>query len=119
MGGLAKDVDHFNVHTFVLDVGSGKVSTLDVTQFDLDLLTAASDVLRVVLGVEKALESFDGAQTDIRSIDAKVRSTKVVNEVDGGPDLASRTVKRDDKPTRDTNRPIKPLRPTNDFGIKD
>ncbi|MEM6370829.1 MAG: PEGA domain-containing protein [Myxococcota bacterium] len=119
LGGLAKDVDHFNVHTFVLDVGSGKVSALDVTQFDLDLLTAASDVLRVVLEVEKAIDGFDGTQTSIRSIESTIRATKVVNEVDGSPDLASKRVKREKKSTRDGNRPIKPLRPTNDFGIKD
>jgi len=119
LGGLAKDVDHFNVHTFVLDVGSGKVSTLEVTQFDLDLLTAASDVLRVVLGVEKALDGFEGTETAVRTIEPQIRPTQVVNEVDGSPDLARRTVERKPKKDDKGNRPIKPLRPTNDFGIKD
>jgi hypothetical protein len=119
LGGLAKDVDHFNVHTFVLDVGSGKVSKLEVTQFDLDLLTAASDVLRVVLGVEEAIEDFDGTQTEVKTIEAQIRPTEVVNEVDGSPDLAQRTADRKPKQDKDGNRPIKPLRPTNDFGIKD
>lgn len=116
LGGLAKDEDHFNVHTFVLDVPSGKLKQLDVTQFDLDLLTAESDVLRVVLGVEQALDSFDGALASAQTIEQRIRRAETVNSVSAEPDLSTRrTVKKKKK----KKKKIGPIKAINDIDIKD
>lgn len=116
MGGLAKDEDHFNVHTYVLDVPSGKLKALDVTQFDLDLLTAESDVLRVVLGVEQAVDTFDGALASAQTIEQSIRRAETVNAVSAEPDLSDRrTVKKKKK----KKKKIGPVRAVTDIDIKD
>ena len=116
LGGLAKDEDHFNVHTFVLDVPTGKLKQLDVTQFDLDLLTAESDVLRVVLGVEQALDAFDGALASAQTIEQRIRRAETVNSVSAEPDLSvRRTVKKKKK----KKKKIGPVRAVTDIDIKE
>jgi len=116
LGGLAKDEDHFNVHTFVLDVPTGKLQQLDVTQFDLDLLTAESDVLRVVLGVEQALDSFEGALASAQTIEQRIRRAETVNAVSAEPDLSTqRKVKKKKK----KKKKIGPVRAVTDIDIKD
>ncbi len=117
VGGLAKDEDHFNVHTFVLDVPSGKLKQLEVSQFDLDLLTAESDVLRVVIGVEQSLESFDGALASANDIDKGIRRTAVVTEVEAGPDFSVRRKKVKKKVRKGPRKVIRGQ--SSDFDIKD
>lgn len=117
LGGLAKDGDHFNVHTYLLKVGSGKLAPINVTQFDSMLLTAESDVLRVVLGIEKALDQFDGAVAQVNMIEKKIRPSKVVNEMSGEPDL-SKPERGSAGPTKG-GRKIGPVKPTDDLDIED
>jgi len=105
------------VHTFVLDVPSGKMKQLDVTQFDLDLLTAESDVLRVVLGVEQALDAFDGALASADTIEKRIRRAETVNAVSAEPDLSSRR-KVENKSEKKRIRPG-PIRAPTDIEIDD
>lgn len=89
LGGLTKDDNHFNVYTFVLEVKSGLVRTLEQVNFDLDLLTAESDVLRVVQQIASSVSAFSEGKPMIAAIDAKVRSQSVVNEVSAAPTLVA------------------------------
>ena len=89
LGGLTKDDNHFNVYTFVLEVKSGLVRTLEQVNFDLDLLTAESDVLRVVQQIAASVSAFSEGKPQIAAIDAKVRSQSVVNEVSAAPTLVA------------------------------
>jgi hypothetical protein len=116
LGGLAKDEDHFNVHTFVVDVPTGKMKQLDVTQFDLDLLTAESDVLRVVLGVEQAVDAFDGAIASAATIEQRIRRAEVVNSVNAEPDLS---VQRKRTAPKQPTRRRGPIRAVQDIDIED
>lgn len=99
-GGMSKGEDHFKVHTFMVDVKTGKMQPLDVVKFDLDLLTAEADVIRIARQIETAMKSFSAPKPMIAMIDARVRSTKTVNKVDARPDVSGlkkrkgRTTKR-------------------------
>lgn len=84
-GGLAKDEDHFNVHTFVVDVDKGAIAQLDVVNFDLELLTAEADVFRIVQGIDRAVAKFEGKATSIKTIERRIRSKSTINEVDASP----------------------------------
>lgn len=116
LGGLAKETDHFNVHTYVMKVGSGKLAPVNVTQFDLALLTAESDVLRVVLGVEEAIEQFDGSLASVAMLERQMRPATVVNEVDGAPDLSRRRKRRAEPKERGQRTVVKA---TDDLDIED
>lgn len=89
LGGLTKDDNHFNVYNFVVDVKSGLVRPLEQVNFDLDLLTAESDVLRVVQQIAASVAAFSEGKPQIAAIDAKVRSQSVVNEVNAAPTLVA------------------------------
>lgn len=122
-GGMAHDkvAAKFNVHTFVVNVATGGVMQLDVTNFDLDMLTAASDVIRVVRGVEQSVKEFGDAKRAVASIEGKVQPKSIVNPFDAKPDFSGGT-KRSRRPTTGrpaVRRPIKVLKGTGSIRIKD
>jgi TolB-like protein len=90
-GGMSKGEDHFKMHTFVVDVKSGKLQPLDMVKFDLDLLTAEADVIRIARQVETAVKSFSAPKPMIAAIDATVRSTTTITEVSAAPDTSGLT----------------------------
>jgi len=90
-GGMSKGEDHFKMHTFVVEVKSSKMQPLDVVKFDLDLLTAEADVIRIARQVENAMKKFDAPKPMIAMIDRGVRSSRTVNKVDARPDTSGLT----------------------------
>ncbi len=107
-GGMAKDEDHFNVHTLVVDVNSGAVQHLNVVNFDLELLTAEADVFQIVGAIDESVRSFKGASM-VKTIEKRIRSQSTINEVDASPTKVDRRsrVKKDKKD--DKRRVFKPL----------
>ncbi len=121
-GGLAKDDDHFKVHTFVIEVASGTVLPLDVQRFDLDMLTAESDILRVVQSVQSAVGAFSKGQPQVASINGKLKTQSIVNEVSAKPMLANLDPKTDKAAkAREKDRPRGPIKALGGTGprIKD
>jgi TolB-like protein len=109
LGGMAKSEAHFRVHTFVIDVAKAAVKPLDVVNFDLDLLTAESDVLRIVRGIQGAVTTFDGTQKDVGKIEESIRAQSTVNEVVAAPSTFDRRkpVGDEKKKERDIFKPLK------------
>jgi hypothetical protein len=99
LGGMAKADDHFRVHTFVIDVEKSSVKPLEVVKFDLDLLTAESDVLRIVRSIEGSVAEFAGGQPEVKKIEDKLKVQSTVNEVIAAPSFTTRNdrAKKDDK----------------------
>ncbi len=93
-GGMSKGEDHFKVHTFMVDVKTGKMQPLDVVKFDLDLLTAEADVIRIARQIETAMKAFSAPKPMIAMIDARVRSKKTINKVDARPDTSGFTKRK-------------------------
>lgn len=122
-GGMAHDkvAAKFNVHTFVVEVATGGVMQLDVTNFDLDMLTAASDVIRIVRGIEASVKDFGDAKRAVASIEGKVRPQSIVNEVDAKPAFDGQKRKRARRPEGRSRvrRPIKVLEGSGKLRIKD
>lgn len=121
-GGMALDkvAAKFNVHTFVVNVATGGVMQLDVTNFDLDMLTAASDVIRIVRAVEASVKDFGDAKRAVASIESKVRPQSIINEVDAKPDFSIQTRTASRRPKRPSvRRPIKVLKGSGTLRIKD
>ena len=54
-GGLGRQTDDFEVHTFVVDVEHRAIARLDRTRFDFELLTTDTDALRVALDAKHAV----------------------------------------------------------------
>ncbi len=107
--------DKFRVHTFVVSVASAEVVAAEQISFDLDFLTAESDVLRIVRSVQAAMEGKSKGGAAIARIDDRVRGSSTVNRVDGSPDAlaAARALerKRGLKKTKDGKRPVfRPLK---------
>lgn len=88
-GGISKDEDHFNVHTFVVDVERARVQTLEAIQFDLDLLTAEADVFAVARQVEGAVQGFSGNKAMVAQIERRIQRQNPVHKVDAQPDFKS------------------------------
>ncbi len=106
-GGMSKEEDHFNVHTFVINVASQKVQTMEPVKFDLDLLTAEADVFRVVSQVEASLKGFAGTGPMIAMIERKARKQSTINEVDARPAFdAARKKRRSAVKTKDGKRRV-------------
>lgn len=85
LGGLARQENSFRVHTFVVDVDKSRVKPLDPVKFDIELLTAESDVLRVVRNVEDAIANFSGGKSDVNRIERSIKVQSTVNEVVASP----------------------------------
>ncbi|MCK6545461.1 hypothetical protein L6R52_06295 [Myxococcota bacterium] len=115
-GGLAKDDDKFNVHGFVVDVSKGRVAPLDVVNFDLEMLTSESDVLRITLAIASKVNDFGVGESAVATINRRVKSANVVNEVAAAPALTAEDEakkptgpvgKDGKKPVRDVFKPLK------------
>ncbi len=91
-GGMAEDkvAAKFNVHTFVINVATGGVMTLDTVTYDLDMLTADADVINVVRAVERSLKNFTDAGRAVASIDKKVSQRDIVNKFNAQPKFQRR-----------------------------
>jgi hypothetical protein len=118
VGGMAKADDHFRVHTFVVDVEKSAVKPLEVVKFDLDLLTAESDVLRIVRGIEGSVAQFAGGQNEVKRIEDNLKVQSTVNEVIAAPTFASARTKKADAKKDDKRQIFKPLKESN-VKIKD
>ncbi len=93
-GGLANDRvgNDLNVHTFVVRVADRRVMSLNPVDFDSELLTAESDVIRVVRQVAAAIEEFSDASTSIAVIEKRTSgfARTTLNQVNGAPEPPSR-----------------------------
>lgn len=108
-GGMAKDEDHFNVHTMVVDVNKASVKHLKVVDFDLELLTAEADVFQIVAAVDEAVKKFDGAPS-LKTIENRIRSQSTINEVDASPAKVERRRKKVKTDKDGKRRVFKPLK---------
>ena len=79
-GAMVKDADKFKVFTYVLNVASGKIKAIEQVNFDLELLTAESDVLRVVQAITTQLDQFDGAIGEIAKFAPRARKRNMVSK---------------------------------------
>jgi len=87
-GALAKDDDRFRVHTYVVDVNAGQVAELEELSFDLEMLTAESDVLRIVTNARAKIDGFSDGKAEIKKIAKRMRSQNLVNKVNASPEIA-------------------------------
>ena len=89
VGGMSRDRvgNDLNVHTFVVKVDGGQVKTLNPVDFDSEMLTAESDVIRVVRQVEAAVKDFGGAGTMVAQIEKRTAgfAETTINEASGAP----------------------------------
>lgn len=110
-GAMARDEDKFRVHTFVVDVGASAISSLDVVNFDLELLTAESDVLRVVQAIDKKVTGFSGGEPAVATIDKRIREQSTVNEVNAEPPkFAEKSSSEEAKGDKTSRRVFQPLK---------
>jgi hypothetical protein len=116
LGGLARVLDVFKLHTFVLDVDAGSMTRIEPHSLDLALLTAASDIGVVVTRIERQVDAFDGSVTSVASIEKNIRPSKVVSVQDASPDLSKRRKKKKTGPARKHRGPIQAVQ---DLDIRD
>ena len=97
-GAMAKDDDKYRVHTYVLDIAGSKIKELPSLNFDLELLTAESDVLRIVRDATATIEAFPAdAIASIKTIETRMRATNTTNRFNASPQFAD--VSADETPT--------------------
>lgn len=111
LGGMAKDEDKFRVHTFIVDVGSGKIHALEPAAFDLEMLTAETDVLRIVNAAHDTFSKFPGTSAEIALVEKRIKAQSTVTTIDATPEYADasqaqKTVKKKDGP-RTVFKPLK------------
>jgi hypothetical protein len=110
-GAMAKDDDKYHVHTYLMNVKARKLKSLDVVNFDIELLTAESDVLRIVQDTTNSMENFDGDVSQIKTIERRMRAQSTVNRFNASPEYVdySATAKKGVK--KRVRRPIfRPLK---------
>jgi hypothetical protein len=110
LGALAKDEDRFHVHPFVVEVASAKIAQLGIVDFDLDLLTAESDVLRVVQGVSDSVGKFTSNDKEVQVIDKRIKMQSTVNEIAAAPSLTDEGGKREAGGAKKSRAIYKPLK---------
>ena len=99
LAGITKDEERMKVHGYVVDVEAARISPLEVVALDLDLLTAESDVLRIVRALSKQIrERAEGAK-EIGNIDPRAIRANIVSEVsarrtESGTERAGRAGKK-------------------------
>jgi hypothetical protein len=89
IGALAKGEDRFHVHAYVVQVASAKIAPLEVVDFDLDMLTTESDVLRVVQGIFTTVGQFGSKESDVTVIEKRIKAQNTVNEVAAAPSMSA------------------------------
>lgn len=113
VGAMAKDEDRFQVHTFVVQVESTKIQPLEAASFDLEMLTAESDVLRITNAAFDSFASFPGsAQPSIAQVDKRIRGGQsTITKVDAAPELADASRRSNaKKPAKGPRAVFKPLK---------
>ncbi|MEO1338560.1 MAG: hypothetical protein AAFV29_23155, partial [Myxococcota bacterium] len=89
VSGLAKDRvgNDLNAHTFVVNVATGGIQRLSPLDFDSELLTAESDVIRVVRQVENAIKNFEPSAQGATTIEKRTSglASSTLNRVSGAP----------------------------------
>lgn len=110
-GAMAKDDDKFRVHTYVVEAKSGRLAALDVLNFDLELLTAESDILALVKNAARIIEAFPSGETAVAVIEKRIRRQDLTNRFNASPELAviEEDTGKDDKKAgrRPVFRPLK------------
>ena len=88
----------------MFNVDNGQVKALNAVDFDSEMLTADSDVIRVVRQVNSAVKNFGSATTMVARIEKRTGgfATTTLNQVSGAPEAPSRrrTVRRQDNGPR-------------------
>ena len=80
----AVKMDKFKVFTYVLNVESAS-KAIEQVNFDLELLTAESDVLRIVKRHE-AVDQFDGSVAEIAKFEPRARKRNMVSKFNASPE---------------------------------
>lgn len=107
-GGIAAADGKLRVHTLLIDGQSGKVVALEPVAFDSELLTAESDVLKIVRSLEASIQSFSGGTSAIAQIDPTIAAQSAIAEVNAAPDLKqSRASQRSTRGPRKVFQPLK------------
>ena len=113
VGGLAKDRvgNDLNVHTFLVKVADAKIKALDPVDFDSEMLTAESDVIRVVRQVDAAVKDFGDAQPMVAMIESRTSgfSRTTLNKVSGQPARPNTQIRRDPKVKKGRRRVFRAL----------
>lgn len=109
-GAMAKDEDKFRVHTFAVDVASAKIAKLEEVAFDLELLTAEADVLKIANAVHGALASFPAGDRQIAQVEKRIRSQSTVTKVDASPELVASTIGEGPKKAKGPRQVLKALK---------
>lgn len=109
-GAMAKDEDKFRVHTFAVEVSSGKIAKLDEVAFDLDLLTAEADVLKIANAVHGAIAAFPAGERAIAKVEPRIRSQSTVTKVDASPEMVASRVGEGPKKDKGPRQVLKALK---------
>ncbi|MBI2372385.1 MAG: PEGA domain-containing protein [Deltaproteobacteria bacterium] len=86
-GAMAKAENRYTLHTYVVSVAEAKLSALEVASFDLDMLTAESDVLKIVRAANGRIESFTKPEPSVAKIEPKLRPESTIKTVSGAPQV--------------------------------
>lgn len=88
-GGMAKDDDKFRVHSYLVEAKTAKIVPLESVSFDLELLTAETDVLRIANAAHDAITKFPpSAQAQVAQIERRIKAQSNVTKVDASPEYA-------------------------------
>ena len=109
-GAMARDDDRFRVHTYVVDVAATQVAALEELSFDLELLTAESDVLRIVKNARAKVDTFSEGQPSFARIERRIRTQSTVNKVNASPEMIVAKSPTGKKKTRDVRPVFRPLK---------
>ncbi len=110
LGAMAKDEDKFRVHTFAVEVATGKIAKLDAIAFDLDLLTAEADVLKIANAVHGAIAAFPAGERAIAQVEPRIRSQSTVTKVDASPEMVARAGEAGPKKDKGPRQVLKALK---------
>ncbi|MFO0722274.1 MAG: PEGA domain-containing protein [Myxococcota bacterium] len=88
LGAMAKDEDKFRVHTFIVDVGTQKIHALEPAAFDLEMLTAETDVLRIVNAAHDTFSKFPGTAGEISLVEKRIKAQSNITTIDATPEYA-------------------------------
>ncbi|MGF1511732.1 MAG: PEGA domain-containing protein [Myxococcota bacterium] len=112
--GMARVLDIFKVHPFLVSVHSGRLATIRPQVLDLALLTAGSDLGSVVSSVERATRSFEGSSRSMSSIEPSARFSAAVRRVDAEPAFKAAP----ETPEQSTPRRKRPVRAVRDLDLE-
>ncbi|MEE2901534.1 MAG: PEGA domain-containing protein [Myxococcota bacterium] len=110
-GAMVKDADKFKVFTYVLNVENAKIKAIEQVNFDLELLTAESDVLRIVQAITKQVDQFDGSIAEIAKFEPRARKRNMVSKFNASPEYVDFAASNSKQKKKKIRRPIfRPLK---------